>query len=204
MVPTDKHSYPYPGKECRMAELWSVLPRINKLVNLMIYLNVLRSWLRVIRIQWFSFLPRSLPIHVCMCLCLCLLWCQFVYVVNTDSDREADLNTMYTIHWYYVIDVFTIIIHHWPWWRHQMETFSALLVICAGNSPVPGEFPAQRPVMELWCFSLISVWINGWVNSGGAGDLRRYCAHYDVTVMTIDTVWYDLNTDACTDINRYT
>ena len=33
-----------------------------------------------------------------------------------------------------------------PWWRHQMETFSALLAICAGNSPVPGEFPAKRPV----------------------------------------------------------
>ena len=32
------------------------------------------------------------------------------------------------------------------WWRHQMETFSALLAICAGNSPVPGEFTAQRPV----------------------------------------------------------
>ena len=32
------------------------------------------------------------------------------------------------------------------WWRHQMEAFSALLAICAGNSPVPGEFPAQRPV----------------------------------------------------------
>ena len=31
-------------------------------------------------------------------------------------------------------------------WRHQMETFSALLAICAGNSPVPGEFPTQRPV----------------------------------------------------------
>ena len=27
------------------------------------------------------------------------------------------------------------------WWRHQMETFSALLAICAGNSPVP-----KRPV----------------------------------------------------------
>ena len=27
-----------------------------------------------------------------------------------------------------------------------METFSAVLAICAGNSPVPGEFPAQRPV----------------------------------------------------------
>ena len=34
----------------------------------------------------------------------------------------------------------------WAWWRHQMETFSALLAICAGNSPVSGEFPAQRPV----------------------------------------------------------
>ena len=32
------------------------------------------------------------------------------------------------------------------WWRHQMETFSALLAICAGNSPVPSEFTAQRPV----------------------------------------------------------
>ena len=32
------------------------------------------------------------------------------------------------------------------WWRHQMETFSALLAICEGNSPVPGEFPTQRPV----------------------------------------------------------
>ena len=32
------------------------------------------------------------------------------------------------------------------WWRHRMETFSALLAICAGNSPVPGEFPTQRPV----------------------------------------------------------
>ena len=26
------------------------------------------------------------------------------------------------------------------------ETFSALLAICAGNSPVPGDFPTQRPV----------------------------------------------------------
>ena len=33
-----------------------------------------------------------------------------------------------------------------PWWRHQMETFSALLAICAENSPVPDEFPAKRPV----------------------------------------------------------
>ena len=38
------------------------------------------------------------------------------------------------------------------WWRHQMETFSALLAIWAGNSPFPGEFPAQRPVTP--CFDV--------------------------------------------------
>ena len=31
-------------------------------------------------------------------------------------------------------------------WRHQMETVSALLAICAGNPPVPGEYPTQRRV----------------------------------------------------------
>ena len=36
--------------------------------------------------------------------------------------------------------------HLIPRWRHQMETFSALLVLCARNSPVTGEFPTQRPV----------------------------------------------------------
>ena len=38
------------------------------------------------------------------------------------------------------------------WWRHQMETFSALLAICGGNSPIPGELPAQRPVT--WSFDV--------------------------------------------------
>ena len=35
---------------------------------------------------------------------------------------------------------------NFSWWRHQMETFSALLAICAGNSLITGEFPALRPV----------------------------------------------------------
>ena len=33
------------------------------------------------------------------------------------------------------------------WWRHQMETFSALLAICAGNSPVTG---IQARYTEFW------------------------------------------------------
>ena len=31
-------------------------------------------------------------------------------------------------------------------WRHLMETFSALLALCAGNSVVTGEFPTHRRV----------------------------------------------------------
>ena len=65
-----------------------------------------------------------------------------------------------------------------------METFSALLTICAGNSPVPGEIPTQRPVTRSFdvFFDLrLNKW---WVNNRKAGDLRRYRAHYHVIVMT--------------------
>ena len=47
--------------------------------------------------------------------------------------------------------------------------------------------PANSPHKGQWrgalMFSLICVWINGWVNNRKAGDLRRYRAHYDVIVM---------------------
>ena len=63
-----------------------------------------------------------------------------------------------------------------------METFSALLAICAGNSPVTGEFPYKGQWALM--FSYICAWINGWVNNPEAGDLRRHRAHYDVIVMS--------------------
>ena len=47
--------------------------------------------------------------------------------------------------------------------------------------PVNSPHKGQRRVALM--FSLICVWINGWVNNREAGDLRRYRAHYDVTVM---------------------
>ena len=72
------------------------------------------------------------------------------------------------------------------WWRHQMETFSALLAICAGNSSVPGKFPHKGQWRGALMLSLICVWINGWENNREAGDLRRYRGntfYYDVTIM---------------------
>ena len=51
----------------------------------------------------------------------------------------------------------------YPWWRHQMKTFSALLAICAGNSPVPGEFPAQRPVVRIFD-DFLDLRLNKWLS----------------------------------------
>ena len=46
----------------------------------------------------------------------------------------------------------TVHIKWYSWWRHQMETFSALLAICAANSPVPGHKGQWRGTLM---FSLI-------------------------------------------------
>ena len=68
-----------------------------------------------------------------------------------------------------------------------METFSAFLAICAGNSlethRSPVNFPHKDQLRGALMISLIRAWINDWVNNGEASDLRRYRTHYDVIVM---------------------
>ena len=54
-----------------------------------------------------------------------------------------------------------------------MERFSALLTLCAGTR--------SFDVFFIWA------WINGWVNNGEAGGLRRQRAYHDVTVMNFNT-----------------
>ena len=69
------------------------------------------------------------------------------------------------------------------WWRHQMETFSALLAICAGSSPVPAEFPGQRPVTRSFDV-FFDLRLNKRLSKQWwAGDLRRYRGYYDVIAM---------------------
>ena len=53
------------------------------------------------------------------------------------------VNSMYMICWSY--EDFALVVKIETWWRDQMETFSVLVALCPGNSPVTGEFPAQRP-----------------------------------------------------------
>ena len=49
------------------------------------------------------------------------------------------------------------------------------------------QSPVNSPHKGQWrlclMFSLICIWINGWVNNRKPGDLSRHPAHYDVTVM---------------------
>ena len=69
-----------------------------------------------------------------------------------------------------------------------MESFAALLDLCAGNSPVTGEFPAQRPVMRSFDVSFDMSLTNASVNNWDAGDLRGHRAHYDVTVKLLSVM----------------
>ena len=69
------------------------------------------------------------------------------------------------------------------WWRHQMETFPALLAFFMGirQSSVDSHHNGQWRGTLMFCF--ICAWTNGWANDQDAGDLRRHHALYDVTVM---------------------
>ena len=64
--------------------------------------------------------------------------------------------------------------------------------ICHVTGHLCGEFTGPRWISRIkikWggylMFSLICVWINGWVSNGGAGDLWRHRPHYDVIVMVV-------------------
>ena len=88
-------------------------------------------------------------------------------------------------------------------WRHDLETLFTLLALVRWIDLITGRFmmsssnrnifrvihrsPVNSPHKGQWrgalMFSLICAWINGWVNNGEAGDLRRHRVHYDVTIM---------------------
>ena len=100
---------------------------------------------------------------------------------------------MYTGPWaiYFLLFMFDISLDKehtmlYTWWRHQMETFSAFLAICAGYSPVPGEFPTQRPVTRSFdvYFDLrpnkrLSKQWWGWRFETQSCSLWRHCNDYE-------------------------
>ena len=81
-------------------------------------------------------------------------------------------------------------------WRHQMEEFSTLLVLCAGNPPVPGEFPAQRPVtrsfdvfFDLSLNKRLSKQSWGWWFEKPSCPLWRHCNGYENKLQSVNAIW---------------
>ena len=64
-------------------------------------------------------------------------------------------------------------------WKHFPHYWS--LVRGIHRSPV--NSPHKDQWRGAWIFSLIYVRINSWVNNREAGDLRRHCTHYDVSLI---------------------
>ena len=84
----------------------------------------------------------------------------------------------------------------WPsdaWWRHQMETFYAVLALCAGNSPVTGVFPAQRPLTRSFdvFFNMrlnkrLSKQSWGWWFETPSGSLWCHCNDHLTSWLSVD------------------
>ena len=64
-------------------------------------------------------------------------------------------------------------------WKH----FPRYWPFVRGNHRCPVTSPHKGQWRGALMFSLICVWINGWVNNREAGELRRYRANYYVTIM---------------------
>ena len=88
---------------------------------------------------------------------------------------------------------------HNPWWHHQMKNFSAFLAICAGKSPVTGEFPTQRRVT--WSFDIffdlrLNKWLSkqwqGWWFEMSLRSLWRHCNEWILCTL-IPIMWFILS-----------
>ena len=79
------------------------------------------------------------------------------------------------------------------WWRHQMEKNPRYWPFVRGIHRSPVNSPHKGQWRGALMFYLICAWINGWVNNREPGDLRRYRAHYDVTI-PITTHMHVVNT----------
>ena len=68
----------------------------------------------------------------------------YQYHITSNFKWESSIKALHPV----AVSVALLWLYHYfhAWWRHQMEAFSALLVRCAGHSPVTGEFPSPRPM----------------------------------------------------------
>ena len=84
------------------------------------------------------------------------------------------------------------------WWRTlddviKWKHFPRYWPFVRGIHRSPVNLPHKGQLRGALIFSLICTRTNIWVNNRDSGDLRRHCAHYDVTVMN-----YAINAEVST------
>ena len=114
-----------------------------------------KHWLQITGIVLCRLNANMSPIFIVYMFCFMSIWHMFVTGPRNSLIISLHIIITQKCQWPIYIPPFpnisgSLIHDHGngiaTWWRHQMETFSALLALCAGNSPDTGEFPAQRPV----------------------------------------------------------
>ena len=98
----------------------------------------------------------------------------------------------------YIVVSVTCLTPHLSWWRHQMEIVSALLALCAGNSPVTSEFPAERPVtrsldvfFDLRLNTRLSKQSRGWWFETPSRSFWRHC-NAKTSLCVLNVEWMSL------------
>ena len=134
---------------------------------------ILPSLVQIICI-WIK-LTYSTPQEVCAWMSSVVV--NYIYIFQGIFLRSNIKGSGLMIKWIYYPNL--------SWRCHQMETFFALLFLCAGNSPVTSKFPSQRPVMQSFdvffdlCLNkLFSKKLWGWWFETPSHSLWHHC-NYD-------------------------
>ena len=178
--------------QCQLLANWSIRTKFDPNHEVFYQVSVCDNVVRLqITIQ-FSGL-REFNTDTCICCgsyhrkqsCYCLHNTWYIYIFQVPRRKQL----IYVKLWCHVTLFNKAGVWKIPWWRHQMEIFSALLAICAGNSPITGEFPAQRPVsrsfdvlFDLRLNKRLSKQPCGWWFATPSHPLWRHCSELTVNM----------------------
>ena len=116
-----------------------------------------------------------------------------------------------TVRWQGRTDIVTVCPGHAPRYHDDVikwKHFPRYWPFVRGIHRSPVSSPHKGQWRGALMFSLICVWINGWVNNREAGDLRRNRAHNDVSVMitygTASTELHEHEPSTTADMNQST
>ena len=133
--------------------------------------------------EWYNGFPRNPSAHFCFIglksddNCIIGVWLISSILSTSHHTNLVTCNIQYSVVQCNSVQCSA------TWWRHQMETFSALLAICAGNSPVSSEFPPQRPVTQSFDI-FFDLRLNKWLSKQSWGWwFEMLSCQYDVIVM---------------------